>query len=72
MRIGYFTNTYPRAVDTFIQREVTGLRDRGFEVFTYFSRSTGYNPKQYKRAGPVNELDKEKPRSLRKDEKKQR
>jgi colanic acid/amylovoran biosynthesis glycosyltransferase len=40
MRIGYFTNTYPRAVDTFIQREVTGLRDRGFEVLTYSVRKT--------------------------------
>ena len=40
MRIGYFTNTYPRAVDTFIQREVIGLRNRGFEVFTYSVRKT--------------------------------
>ncbi len=41
MRIAYFTNTYPRATDTFIRREVLGLRTRGFEVFTYSVRSTG-------------------------------
>lgn len=41
MRIAYFTNTYPRATDTFIRREVLGLRKRGFEVFTYSVRKTG-------------------------------
>lgn len=41
MRIAYFTNTYPRATDTFIRREVIGLRKRGFEVFTYSVRKTG-------------------------------
>ena len=41
MRIGYFTNTYPRATDTFIRREVLGLRKRGFEVCTYSVRSAG-------------------------------
>lgn len=41
MRIGYFTNTYPRATDTFIQREVMGLRSRGFDVRTFSVRSTG-------------------------------
>jgi glycosyltransferase involved in cell wall biosynthesis len=35
VRLAYFTNTYPRATDTFIRREVLGLRKRGFEVFTY-------------------------------------
>lgn len=29
MRIAYFTGTYPRATDTFIQREVMGLRELG-------------------------------------------
>ncbi|MFQ4139091.1 glycosyltransferase family 4 protein [Nodosilinea sp. PGN35] len=38
MRIAYFTGTYPRATDTFIQREVTGLRDLGLEVFTFAVR----------------------------------
>lgn len=41
MRIAYFTNTYPRATDTFIRREVIGLRERGFEVLTYSVRRTG-------------------------------
>ncbi len=41
MRIAYFTNTYPRATDTFIRREVIGLRQRGFDVLTYSVRKTG-------------------------------
>ena len=40
MRIGYFTNTYPRATDTFIQREVMGLRRRGIDVRTFSVRRT--------------------------------
>lgn len=34
MRVAYFTSTYPRATDTFIQREVIYLRQAGVEVFT--------------------------------------
>lgn len=41
VRIGYFTNTYPRATDTFIQREVKGLRERGIDVYTFSVRKTG-------------------------------
>ncbi|MBX2809546.1 MAG: glycosyltransferase family 4 protein [Cellvibrionaceae bacterium] len=41
MRLAYFTNTYPRATDTFIRREVIGLRKRGFEVLTFSVRKTG-------------------------------
>lgn len=41
MRIGYFTNTYPRATDTFIQREVKGLRERGIDVCTFSVRKSG-------------------------------
>lgn len=41
VRIGYFTNTYPRATDTFIQREVKGLRERGIDVRTFSVRKTG-------------------------------
>src|SRR5271154_4451820 len=41
MRIGYFTNTYPRATDTFIQREIQGLRQRGLDVRTFSVRQTG-------------------------------
>lgn len=39
MRIAYLTGTYPRATDTFIQREVMALRDRGAEVFTFAIRA---------------------------------
>lgn len=38
MRIAYFTSAYPRATDTFIQREVVKLRAAGHEVFTYALR----------------------------------
>lgn len=41
VRIGYFTNTYPRATDTFIQREIHGLRQRGFDVRTFSIRKSG-------------------------------
>lgn len=41
MKIAYFTNTYPRATDTFIRLEVLGLRKRGFEVNTYSVRKSG-------------------------------
>ena len=43
MRLAYFTNTYPRATDTFIRREVLGLGRRGFEVFTYSVNKAGAN-----------------------------
>jgi colanic acid/amylovoran biosynthesis glycosyltransferase len=41
MRIAYFTNSYPRATDTFIRREVVGLRQRGIDVRTFSVRRTG-------------------------------
>jgi colanic acid/amylovoran biosynthesis glycosyltransferase len=41
MRIAYLTGEYPRATDTFIQREVAGLRALGVEVHTFSVRSTG-------------------------------
>lgn len=41
MRIAYLTGEYPRATDTFIQREVAALRERGLEVFTFSIRRTG-------------------------------
>lgn len=41
MRLGYLTGEYPRATDTFIQREVAALRDRGVEVQTFSVRPTG-------------------------------
>ncbi|MFM7427773.1 MAG: glycosyltransferase [Elainella sp.] len=41
MRIAYLTGEYPRATDTFIQREVAALRQRGIEVSTFSIRRTG-------------------------------
>jgi colanic acid/amylovoran biosynthesis glycosyltransferase len=41
MRIAYLTGEYPRATDTFIQREVAGLRILGVEVHTFSVRPTG-------------------------------
>ena len=40
-RIAYLTGEYPRATDTFIQREVAGLRRQGIEVRTCSIRRTG-------------------------------
>ena len=39
--IAYLTGEYPRATDTFIQREVAGLRALGFDVQTCSVRRTG-------------------------------
>lgn len=39
--IAYLTGEYPRATDTFIQREVAGLRRNGAEVITCSIRRTG-------------------------------
>ncbi|PIV75441.1 MAG: colanic acid biosynthesis glycosyltransferase WcaL [Rhodobacteraceae bacterium CG17_big_fil_post_rev_8_21_14_2_50_65_11] len=41
MKIAYLTGEYPRATDTFIQREVAGLRDLGLTVETCTIRRTG-------------------------------
>ncbi|QTN36019.1 glycosyltransferase family 4 protein [Cognatishimia activa] len=40
-KIAYLTGEYPRATDTFIQREVAALRTHGHEVMTYSIRETG-------------------------------
>lgn len=40
-KLAYLTGEYPRASDTFIQREVAGLRDCGHEVLTCSIRRTG-------------------------------
>lgn len=40
MRIAYLTGEYPRATDTFIQREVAALRKQGLEVYTFSVRRT--------------------------------
>lgn len=41
MRIAYLTGQYPRATDTFIQREVASLRQLGFDVQTFSVRKSG-------------------------------
>ena len=41
MRIAYLSGEYPRATDTFIQREVAALRQQGAQVETFSVRSTG-------------------------------
>ncbi|WP_137702259.1 glycosyltransferase [Marimonas lutisalis] len=41
MKIAYLTGEYPRATDTFIQREVAGLREAGVMVETCSIRRTG-------------------------------
>jgi glycosyltransferase involved in cell wall biosynthesis len=41
MKIAYLTGEYPRATDTFIQREVVALRHLGFDVLTCTIRRTG-------------------------------
>jgi len=40
-KIAYLTGEYPRATDTFIQREVLALREMGREVLTCSIRQTG-------------------------------
>ena len=41
LRIAYLTGEYPRATDTFIQREVAALRERGADVLTMSIRRPG-------------------------------
>ncbi len=43
MRIAYLTGQYPRATDTFIQREVAALRDAGIHVQTFSIRKPPIN-----------------------------
>ena len=40
LRIAYLTGEYPRATDTFIQREAAALREQGVEVHTFSVRRT--------------------------------
>lgn len=56
--VAYLTGEYPRATDTWIQREVDGLRARGVDVHTFAARRTGdehmVGPEQIaERAGTV-------------------
>ncbi|MGB3669656.1 MAG: glycosyltransferase family 4 protein [Phormidesmis sp.] len=41
MRLAYITGEYPRATDTFVQRDISELRNHGAEVFTFSVRRTG-------------------------------
>ena len=41
MRVAYLTAFYPRATDTFIQREVAEMRNRGVEIHTFSIRRAG-------------------------------
>lgn len=41
MKLAYLTGEYPRASDTFIQREVAALRTLGHDVLTCSIRTTG-------------------------------
>ncbi|HZL36046.1 MAG TPA: glycosyltransferase family 4 protein [Tepidisphaeraceae bacterium] len=43
LRIGYMTGEYPRATDTFIQREVAALRETGVHVETFSVRKPAEN-----------------------------
>ncbi|MEO1589839.1 MAG: glycosyltransferase [Cyanobacteria bacterium J06632_22] len=40
MRLAYITGEYPRATDTFIQRDIAALRRQGAEVFSFSIRKT--------------------------------
>ncbi|MEL7333109.1 MAG: glycosyltransferase, partial [Cyanobacteria bacterium J06560_2] len=56
MRIAYLTGTYPRATDTFIQREVAGLRSHDVEVHTFAVR----RPEDKQIVGPEQASEREK------------
>jgi len=56
MRIAYVTGEYPRATDTFIQREVGALRERGVEVHTFSVRRTD----DVHIVGPEQQLERER------------
>lgn len=56
MRIAYLTGEYPRATDTFIQREVAALRQQGAEVFTFAVR----RPKPDQIVGPEQQAERDR------------
>src|SRR3954468_2267019 len=43
LRIAYMTGEYPRATDTFIQREIAALRDSGVHIETFSVRVPASN-----------------------------
>ncbi|MEZ6191211.1 MAG: glycosyltransferase [Phycisphaerales bacterium] len=56
MRIAYLTGQYPRATDTFIQREVAALRDSGVHVQTFSIRK----PLENENVGPEQKAERER------------
>jgi len=56
LRIAYMTGQYPRATDTFIQREVAALRSRGVHVQTFSIRK----PASKENVGPEQEAERER------------
>src|SRR3954451_3907378 len=56
LRIAYMTGEYPRATDTFIQREVFALRDRGVHVQTFAIRK----PHNKENVGPETQAERER------------
>ncbi|HEX8910825.1 MAG TPA: glycosyltransferase family 4 protein [Humisphaera sp.] len=53
LRIAYMTGEYPRATDTFIQREVAALRDKGVHVQTFSIRK----PHNKENVGPETQAE---------------
>ncbi len=60
MRIAYLTGQYPRATDTFIQREVAALRDAGVHVQTFSIRK----PPEDENVGPEQRAERERTRYI--------
>ncbi len=56
MRIAYLTGEYPRVTDTFIQREVAAMRERGHDVITMSIR----RPAKSHSVGPEQEAERER------------
>ena len=56
MRIAYLTGQYPRATDTFIQREVAALRESGVHVQTFSIRK----PPENENVGPEQKAERER------------
>ncbi len=56
MRIAYLTGQYPRATDTFIQREVAALRESGVYVQTFSIRK----PPDNENVGPEQKAERER------------
>jgi colanic acid/amylovoran biosynthesis glycosyltransferase len=60
MRVAYLTGQYPRATDTFIQREVAALRDSGVHVQTFSIRK----PPMNENVGPEQQAERERTRYI--------